>query len=76
MDSIKDNIIFNVFEYMENKDLQYSLRAQEYLQLLAKNFHVTIKKTSRKPEIKNAFKLFILNGKGYNITINELFNAL
>jgi len=76
MDNTKENIIYNVFEFIETKDTKFSLCAQEHLQLLAKNFHVTIKKTSRKPEIKNAFKLFILNGKGYNITINELFNAL
>jgi hypothetical protein len=75
MESLKDQIIYNVFEYLETKDLSFSLKAQENLQLLAKYYHITIKKQAKK-DLKVCFKAFILNGKGYIETLTSLYNAL
>jgi len=75
MDYTKENIIYNVFEFIETKDTKFSLCAQEHLQILAKKFHITIKKGQKK-DLKKAFKDFILNNKGYNETLQILYNAL
>ena len=72
---MKDEIIYNIFEYLETKESSFKNKALELLTNFAKYYHVPIKKQPEK-DLKSCFKAFILNGKGYNVTINNLYNAL
>lgn len=75
MNSLKDKIILNVFEYIETGDISHSIKAQEHLRELAKHYHISIKKQAKK-DIKICFKAFISNGRGYVETIPNLLNSL
>ncbi len=71
---MKDEIIYNIFEFLETKDQSFKNKALELLNEMAKHYHVPIKKQPKK-ELKTCFKAFILNGKGYAETINNLYNS-
>lgn len=71
---IKDKIILAVFEYLEYGEEKFKLQAQEQLKLFAK--HCVSIKITPKIELKQAFRQFIDNGKGYQVTINNLYHSL
>lgn len=71
-----DEIIFHTFEFLETGDLKHSDLAKEHLKTLAKKCHVKIKKQNISYSLKDAFRDFILNEKGFNETINKLYNSL
>lgn len=73
---MKDKIIYHVFEFLETGDLTHSEIAKEHLKNLAKKYHVRLKYKKTLYNTKEAFKEFILNGEGYNITIPKLYNSL
>jgi len=73
---MKDKIIFNVFEFIETGDTHHSNLAKEFLKTFAKKYHIKIKDKRVNYNTKEAFKDFILNGKGYNETIQRLYNSL
>ena len=75
MDILKNKILLNSFEYLETGDLSFALSAKEQLSELAKIYHISIKKSQR-TDLKNAFKVFILNERGFIETIQLLYNAL
>jgi GTP cyclohydrolase FolE2 len=73
---MKDEIILTVFDFIETKQNQFAIKAKELLEMFAKEYHVPIKKTVKKPDLKQAVRAFIDNGKGYVETIPNLYNAL
>jgi len=75
MESLKDNIIYNIFEFLETKDLSYANKAKEYLNELAVKYHISLKK-SAKSDLKLIFKRFILNKEGYSKILPILYNSL
>ena len=75
MENLKEKIIFHVFEFLETGEIKHSQLAKGYLQMFAKKYHVKIK-SQKIINIKDAFKAFIINEKGYVETINKLFNSL
>lgn len=72
---MKDKIIFNVFMFLDTKDLIYKQAAIDLLTEFAKTYHIPIKKVAKIP-LKTAFTEFILNENGYIITINKLIFSL
>lgn len=76
MESLKDNIIYNIFEFLETKDLSYALKAKEYLNELAGKYHISLKKSTQKQDLKLIFKRFILNKEGYSKILPILYNSL
>lgn len=75
MESLKDNIIYNIFEFLETKDLSYALKAKEYLNELAGKYHIPLKKGT-KSDLKIIFKKFILNKDGYSKILPILYNSI
>jgi hypothetical protein len=76
MDKIKDLVVFNVFQYLETKDLSFAIAAKENLEIMAKYYHIPIKKQIQAKDLKKSFLEFVLNGKGYSVTINSLYVQL
>jgi len=75
MNGFKEKIILDVFEFLETKELKYANFAKENLTELAKYYHIKI--TKQAPiNLKEAFKLFVKNGSGYQVTIPKLYNSL
>lgn len=75
MESLKDNIIYNIFEYLETGNLMYANKAKEYLNELAGKYHISLKKCP-KADLKLMFKKFILNREGYTKILPILYNSI
>ncbi|MFA6185485.1 MAG: hypothetical protein WC720_05075 [Candidatus Shapirobacteria bacterium] len=76
MESLKDNIIFNIFEYLETGDLMFANKAKEYLNELAGKYHISLRKSNQKADLKVMFKKFILNKEGYSQILPMLYNSI
>jgi hypothetical protein len=74
----KDKVVYNVWEYIETKDEQYKVLAKEWLRKLASKYHLAIKTQKKKTngDLKEAFRAFLQNEKGYMITLQSLYNYL
>jgi hypothetical protein len=75
MESIKDNIIYNIFEFLETGDLKYANNAKELINELATKYHIQLKKT-QKANLKIIFKKFIINKDGYKDILPTFFNSI
>ena len=75
MESLKDNIIYNIFVFLETGDLQYANIAKEGIKELATKYHVQLKK-GQKTDLKVIFKKFILNKEGYSQILPILYNSI
>ena len=75
INQMKDEIIFNVLNYLDSNDKTDANKAKYGLQEFAKAFNFTIKKQV-KPDTKEALKQFVINKKGYPETVTRLFNSL
>jgi len=71
---LKDKIIIEILDYYNTKDNKYKIEALKDLLIFAKHYAIIIKKEHRMN--KRAFREFILNEKGYNETIQDLYNYL
>ena len=75
VNNLKDNIIINVFDYLDIKNDDCKIIAIKDLKLFAKHYHVVLSKKTN-IELKKAFREFIINKNGYNTTINNLYHCL
>ena len=75
INKVKLNIITNVYLFIDTNDSKYSEDALKALKELAKIYHINTR-TTRGIPLKSAFKQFIFNKEGYQVTINKLYNAL
>jgi hypothetical protein len=76
MESLKDNIIYNIFEFLETGDLMYANHAKEYLNELAGKYHISLRKSTQKSDLKVMFKKFILNKEGFAKILPMLYNSI
>jgi len=76
MESLKDNIIYNIFEFLETKDLSFANIAKDLVNELAAKYHVSLKKSVQKQDLKLIFKKFILNKEGYTKILPILYNSI
>jgi hypothetical protein len=75
MESLKDNIIYNIFEFLETKDLSFANKSKELINELAAKYHISLKKGG-KSDLKTIFKRFILNKEGYSKILPLLYNSI
>jgi hypothetical protein len=75
MENLKDNIIYNIFEYFETGELSYANIAKEGIKELATKYHIQLKK-GQKANLKVMFKNFILNKEGYTQILPMLYNSI
>lgn len=75
MESLKDNIIYNIYEYLESGDLMYANKAKEFINELAGKYHISLRK-GQKADLKVMFKKFILNKEGFTKILPMLYNSI
>lgn len=74
---IKSEIIVHCLDYLEKKDSQDKESAILKLPAFAKFYRVSLRKRATPADnLKFDLRNFILNTKGYNETINPLYNSL
>lgn len=73
---IKANIIVCVLDYLDVKNTKYKDKAIELLAEFATFYNYPLKRKDGLPKIKIHLRDFILNDKGYMITISNLYNSL
>lgn len=73
---VKPEIIVHVLDYIETNDKEAKIQAIEKLSDYAKRFNIPLRLNASEANIKLHLKEFILNHKGYNTTIHNLFNSL
>lgn len=73
---IRNELIIYVFDYMKDKTNNRAKDAAiEHLKTLSANYKAVLKRR-RIPNLENAWREFVLNKKGFLVTIPDLYNAL
>lgn len=73
---LKDDIIFNVLEFIENNTDELKDKVLSDIVDFAKLKHVIVKRKTFKSVNMIYLKKFIRNREGYNISINNLYNSI
>jgi len=78
MDQIKSNIVYFVYMFLDEKNIQDRDEAKEWLKKLARKYNMPALRDNKKLKIdlKVAFKQYLKNDKGMTETIPQLYNSL
>ena len=72
----KDKVIYNLLMYLEIPNTRFKIKATENLREIARHYNITLKKQPSKHSLKKCLMDFVINDKGYNITLINLYNSL
>ncbi len=75
MESLKDSIIYNIFEFLETGNLLFANKSKELIHELAAKYHIKLI-GKQKADLKTIFKQFILNKDGYSKILGTLYNSI
>lgn len=73
---VKSEIIVAVLDYSEDGDNKYKTEAIQRIKIFAKFYNIPLSRKDTVQDLKKSLRQFILNYKGYQFTIQNLYNSL